>query len=232
MSDVEKYVPKATKNPKEGDVNIKLKWGKIITVAQRDFKRIKKFFKVDSIVEPIEDKLVVKCYIYESSLPATRNLISGYEPNQFKSIEVDGNLLDSTSYTFTTDGNHIIKYELYQEGIIGNQAPVLFGNIDIIELTVPEGVTEIKPNTFSGVLTTSLTTNVTLPSTLTKLGSGVFGGVHHCNFYIKATTPPVIEGYLSADDTINYYVPAESLEAYKQADGWSSIASYIQPIPE
>jgi len=33
MSDVEKYVPKATKNPKGGDVNIKLKWGKIITVA-------------------------------------------------------------------------------------------------------------------------------------------------------------------------------------------------------
>lgn len=47
------------------------------------------------------------------------------------------------------------------------------------------------------------------------------------------TTPPTISSTANFVDSKRYfYVPAESLTAYKSANVWSSHANNIQPIPE
>jgi hypothetical protein len=48
---------------------------------------------------------------------------------------------------------------------------------------------------------------------------------------INATTPPTLgENVFWASSIQTIYVPAESVDAYKSADKWSSYADLIQPI--
>ena len=80
-------------------------------------------------------------------------------------------------------------------------------------------------------------TNVVLPSSLESISVGAFG---YCENIISvtcnATIPPtLITGNYSPrtigfSDTTTIYVPAESVDAYKAADGWSEYANRIFPI--
>ena len=76
---------------------------------------------------------------------------------------------------------------------------------------------------------------MTIPESLTSIGYGVFS---YCssleNVYCKAIMPPVanrIGTYWSTfDDNASgrkIYVPKESVEAYKSADGWADYADSI-----
>jgi hypothetical protein len=49
----------------------------------------------------------------------------------------------------------------------------------------------------------------------------------------NATTPPTLEDAFAFENTDNcpIYVPAESVDTYKAASGWSTYADRIQPIP-
>lgn len=45
---------------------------------------------------------------------------------------------------------------------------------------------------------------------------------------VNATTPPKIEDYVfSVSTDLKIYVPAESVEAYKNAEGWRRYAQFI-----
>ena len=47
---------------------------------------------------------------------------------------------------------------------------------------------------------------------------------------VKATTPPTVTGRLKFNDNNEIFVPAESVEAYKAADGWNEYTDNIKPI--
>ena len=58
--------------------------------------------------------------------------------------------------------------------------------------------------------------------------------------YVYATVPPTIKGNYSSDtktvfdgasSNLVVYVPAQSVDAYKSAAGWSNYADKIQAIP-
>jgi hypothetical protein len=72
---------------------------------------------------------------------------------------------------------------------------------------------------------------VNIPDSVTTIGGYAF---YWCtsliSVYCKATTPPSLSGSSVFDyngSGFKIYVPAESVGAYKSADGWSEYASAI-----
>lgn len=82
---------------------------------------------------------------------------------------------------------------------------------------------------------------VTIPSTVTRISESLF---EDCRLLRKVTmlpkTPPKIgedntqysnHPFDGTSDNLVIYVPSESVDAYKSADGWSRYASKIKAIP-
>lgn len=102
--------------------------------------------------------------------------------------------------------------------------------VNLHSVTIPSSVTRIEYGAFNNC--TGLT-SITIPSGVTRIDYGAF---QNCTGLTSvtclATTPPTL-GTNAFDNTNNcpIYVPAESVNAYKAASGWSSYASRIQAIP-
>jgi len=94
-------------------------------------------------------------------------------------------------------------------------------------ITVPEGITSVGAQAFYEC---SVLTVVNLPSTVTSLGNMAFYRCPSMSLTILAVTPPTRgTGSYTLPGSGTIYVPAESVDAYKEA--WSSYASRIQAIP-
>ena len=121
----------------------------------------------------VETKLVCKYNITDTTSATT--LRTEYEQNMFKSMEIDGVLLDSlvTSYQFSTTGEHTVKYELYDETKVGNNAPLFYNINALTSVSIPNSVTTIGTNAFNGC---SGLTNVTIPNSVTTISSNAFIG--------------------------------------------------------
>ena len=120
-----------------------------------------------------DPKLVCKYNITDISSETA--LRTENEQNMFKSMEIDGVLLDSlvTSYQFSTTGEHTVKYELYDETKVGNNAPLFYNITTLTSVSIPSGVTTIGDNVFNGC--TGLT-SITIPNSVTTIGIAAFNG--------------------------------------------------------
>lgn len=81
-------------------------------------------------------------------------------------------------------------------------------------------------------------TDITLPSTVTSIGQWAFVNCTGLtSVTIEATTPPTLGDWAFYNEygteqlNITIYVPAESVEAYKAASGWSTYANRIFAMP-
>lgn len=73
--------------------------------------------------------------------------------------------------------------------------------------------------------------NVIIPSTVKSIERNAFSG--DLTFIIKAEMPPTLEtNTFSGAENPVFYVPDESVEAYKAATGWIDYADKIKPISE
>lgn len=92
---------------------------------------------------------------------------------------------------------------------------------------LPEGITSITGNTFSN---SDCLDYFILPSTITNMGPCLGGCRPVIEVHLKPTTPPTISGnqfnFQGGTPTV-IYVPAESLDAYKTATGFSQYASVM-----
>ena len=113
---------------------------------------------------------------------------------------------------------------------------------NIQKVTLPEGLETIGAQAFYDCRNTALT-EITIPESVTKIGDKAFGGrgavldtkkgesvdwiSYITAYHMKSATPPTLEGVLYEADKVSstptIYVPTGSLEAYKAADGWSSL---------
>ena len=74
-------------------------------------------------------------------------------------------------------------------------------------------------------------TSITIPNSVTKIGSWAFSDCENLiEVYCKATTPLAVVDYSTFYNNASgrkIYVPRESVEAYKTANGWKDYASAI-----
>jgi hypothetical protein len=104
-----------------------------------------------------------------------------------------------------------------------------FRGTGITTVVLPTGIREPGWSSFRDCK--SLTT-IELPKTLTSIANYAFAGCTAVTTVtIKAVTPPHMgTGSINGTSLTAIYVPAESVEAYKAADGWSTYANLIQAI--
>lgn len=97
-------------------------------------------------------------------------------------------------------------------------------------ITIPNGITNIGASAFTSCRSL---TNVTIPSSVTNIGISAFANCSGLtSVTCLATTPPTLgESAFQGVSGCKYYVPAESVDAYKAAKVWKYNASDIEPIP-
>jgi hypothetical protein len=97
----------------------------------------------------------------------------------------------------------------------------------LTKVTISNGIRTIEHSTFKDC--TSLT-SVTIPDSVTMIGDNVF---YNCssliNVYCKATNPPFLsfDAFLYNASDRKIYVPMQSVEQYKMADGWKKYKKHI-----
>lgn len=89
-----------------------------------------------------------------------------------------------------------------------------------------EGLAVIGQSAFSSL---EISGEMEIPSTVTKIEEYCFNDASITTFICKPTTPPALGSGAFSSDTAGFTikVPAESVAAYKAADGWKDYASYI-----
>ncbi len=132
-------------------------------------------------------------------------------------------LTDWCKISFKGDGSNPLRSggRLYMNGV------------EVSELTIPSDITTLYFAAFAGC---SSITSVTIHENVTQIRAYAFG---YCNnlktVYCESTTPPAISrsnggywnGFIRNASGRLIYVPRESVDAYKTADGWSDYADYI-----
>lgn len=80
-------------------------------------------------------------------------------------------------------------------------------------------------------------TSVTIPSSVVRISHNAFQACSRLvSVTMEGTTPPSLGRWVFTDEygdilpTVNIYVPAQSLEAYKAATNWSVYANRLYPI--
>ena len=128
-----------------------------------------------------------------------------------------------TSITFADGTNSLIS--------IGSEA---FSATAISSLNIPEGLKTLETHAFANM---GQVTEITLPSTLTKVGENLFEGNFDGTYKLtkvtcKAVTPPVcdITSTYTIPASCTLFVPKNSEAAYKAANEWKNFAT-IQMLP-
>ena len=118
------------------------------------------------------------------------------------------------------------------EGVTSIGYAVFHGCSSLTSITIPESVTSIGSYAFLGC---SSLTSITIPEGVVSIGFRAFYGCSSLeSVHCKAIIPPVAERYNGSwaafDSNASgrrIYVPMESVEAYKSADGWKDYADSI-----
>ena len=137
----------------------------------------------------------------------------------------------NSGYTFP-DG--IVTIENSAFGRDGDTVNIVDGAV----FNIPDSVTTIG-NEFLYHQNETGTTYINIGSGITSIGNNFFqlrgsSWSHKLYLTIKAVVPPTLGSnpHLNGAAGGAIYVPAESVDAYKAANGWSNYANYIYPIPE
>lgn len=177
------------------------------------------------------------------------NIPSGGGGNAIiKSIDIE----DFTGTTFNSSASYITGVTI-PSGVTSIGGNAFNGCSKLTSIVIPSGVTNIGQSAFRGC--SSLTsidilsgvtsfgnyvfqgcsslTSIDIPSGVTDIGQSAFRDCSSLtSITLDTATPPTLGG-TAFDSTNNcpIYVPAESVETYKSASGWSVYADRIQAIP-
>ena len=130
------------------------------------------------------------------------------------------------------------KYEITSNLEENRTVQVVYNNNTGSSITIPSSVeyagnsytvTRIAAEAFSGVA--GPPKNFTLPATITSIGADAFKDINIASVTMEGAAPPVLDGSGIFDgimDGCYIYVPAISVNSYKETQYWSAYASIIQ----
>ena len=131
-----------------------------------------KVYLGDALLYPnVETIVVAKYNVTDTSSPT--QIIGDYSDSPFSAIEIDGVVQPSVvnEYTFSTAGEHTVKYTLTDQTSIGEQT---FGNCyNLTSIYIPNSVTSIGYDTFRECRSL---TSCTIGSGVTSIGEQAFYG--------------------------------------------------------
>lgn len=161
------------------------------------------------------------------------NSVVAIEPGAFlwsglTSVVIPGSVKTLGNTAFTMSRN--LAEVVFSEGVKTVELRAFYGCSKLAKVTIPASMTAIHDYAFAETALTS----VTFPEQFSLLGWNAFATCAElAAVYCKAVTPPVTaaEGWYDWFDENaegrKIYVPAESVAAYKAADGWSEYADAI-----
>lgn len=118
-------------------------------------------------------------------------------------------------------------------GLTQIAADLFSGCTKLTRCDIPEGVTTIGQYAFNNCRALS---SLTLPATVNNLGTNCFDGMGNdagsdaTTLTCLAITPPNADTHTFTGYTGKVAVPAASVDAYKAATGWSTVASQIEAV--
>ena len=98
----------------------------------------------------------------------------------------------------------------------------------LTSIEIPESVTSIGEGAFAGC---SSLTSIEIPESVTSIGEGAFASCSSLeNIISNNPTPPSCFGlscFSAVDSDIPVYVPAESIDLYRNAEGWDYFTNFL-----
>ena len=164
-------------------------------------------------------------------------MVDGYPVTSIAESVFETSLLTSLSmpWTITEIGKGAFRSCRYLEHVTLSPSITeipnnCFAGCGVLEeCVVPEGVTTIGESAFEGC---SSLTSLILPSTITTVNARCFAiASNSCVITCYAATPPNADQLTFTGYKGKVEVPAASVDAYKAAPGWSTVASKIEAIP-
>ena len=160
-------------------------------------------------VEPVEIDRLTVTYNVQSTSEDTA-LFDSYYGDTIVGIEIDGveHQTVQNTYRFSTTGEHVVKYTF------NNPA-------------------EIDENCFKPDSVNLYITKYEVPETISYIGYYSFNSSEDkFDIVMYSTTPPSISYSICDPDKVdNIYVPAESVDEYKNAQHWDTYRDKIVAMP-
>ena len=158
----------------------------------------------------------IKIYVPAESLEAYKAADYWKDLNLLSDETIPNNQI----WYITEQGNTVTPYKADAFGV--NIISNVYKNGKGI-ITFDGALTSIGENAFKNC---NNMVSITLPNSVTSIGKYAFETCSVSEIYIKAKTPPIIyDTSFNIYFGLNFYVPAESVEAYKKAgygrSGWS-----------
>ena len=146
-----------------------------------------------------------------------------FRNRSLKSIVLPNNLTKIGNYAFAD--NQLTSVTIPNRVTsIGQSA---FESNQLTSVTIPNRVTSIGQSAFSS----NKLTSVTIPNSVTSIGEYAFANNNFTSVTIHAVNPPTADrGIFGYNSSLKIYVPVQSVNAYKTAEGWSEYADKIFPI--
>ena len=148
---------------------------------------------------------------------------NAFTDNQLTSVTIPNRVTSIGDYAFSS--NELTSVTIHSSVTsIGQRA---FESNRLTSVTIPNSVTSIGIRAFAN----NNLTSVTIPNSVTSIGGDAFRYNNLTSVTIHAVNPPTVDGgdIFGYDSYLKIYVPAQSVNAYKRAEGWKYYANRIIP---
>ena len=142
------------------------------------------------------------------------------------SIEIPNSVTSISNYAFS---GCISLTSIEMPNSVTNLGTYVFKNCkSLANVKISNSVTSLGTHTFDNC---SSLTSLEIPNSVTEINTAFYDCSSLTSITVLATTPPTVSYMFNGVPIRVIYVPAESVETYKTANGWKGYANKIQAIP-